>query len=308
MFQAKWYMQRENIQIRDPFILPVAVTQEYYLFGTTDKDCWNAPGEGFDYYCSLDLETWEGPFPAFRPDADFWGTKNFWAPEVHVWQGLYYMFATFKAPRHCRGTQILKADRPEGPYTPLTRTPVTPPNWECLDGTLYIDPAGKPWIVFCHEWVQVHNGAIYAMLLSDDLTRAVGQPILLFHALEALWVTRLEGPADDSRFRFPCYVTDGPFLFRTKTGVLLMLWSSKGTQGYAMGIAHSTTGTIEGLWEHETHPIWGENGGHGMIFRTFDGRLFLTLHTPNQTPFERPVFVEIEETENSLCVKPTNRL
>ena len=75
-----------------------------------------------------------------------------------------------------------------------------------------------------------------------------------------------------------------------------------------MGIARSTTGTIEGPWEHETHPIWGENGGHGMIFRTFDSRLYLTLHTPNQTPFERPVFVEIEETEDSLRVKPANEL
>lgn len=302
MLHVKRSMQREHIQIRDPFVLPVATTREYYLFGTTDKDCWNAPGEGFDYYRSSDLETWEGPFPAFRPDSDFWGSKNFWAPEVHVWQGRYYMFASFKAPRCYRGTQILHADRPGGPYTPLIQTPVTPPDWECLDGTLYVDPEGKPWIVFCHEWVQVHNGAIYAMPLSDDLTRAAGRPVLLFHASEAPWVKREEWPAQNPKQRFPRYVTDGPFLFRTTSGVLLMLWSSIGNQGYAMGLARSTIGTIEGPWEHETRPLWGRNGGHGMIFRTFDGRLLLTLHTPNETPLERPVFIEIEETENTLQI------
>ena len=278
MFQAKWYMQRENIQIRDPFILPVAVTQEYYLFGTTDKDCWNAPGEGFDYYRSLDLETWEGPFPAFRPEADFWGTKNFWAPEVHVWQGRYYMLATFKAPRHYRGTQILKADRPEGPYTPLTRTPVTPLDWECLDGTLYVDPAGKPWIVFCHEWVQIHNGAICAMRLTADLKEAVGRPVFLFNASEAPWVRESDWPEKDAKYQFPTYVTDGPFLHRLSDGTLIMLWSSLGSEGYAMGVSRSESGQILGPWHQDSEPIWAEDGGHGMIFKT----LILALVGMNQ--------------------------
>jgi arabinan endo-1,5-alpha-L-arabinosidase len=296
-------MKKEDIQIRDPFILPIAATQEYYLFGTTDKDCWKGPAEGFDCYRSSDLEDWEGPFPAFRPVPDFWGTMNFWAPEVHVWRGMYYMFASFKAPRRYRGTQILCAEKPEGPYTPLTPSPVTPPDWQCLDGTLHVDVAGTPWIVFCHEWVQVKNGAIYAMRLSDDLTQAVGRPVFLFTASEAPWVRRSEWPEDDPKFGFPRYVTDGPFLYRITSGVLLMLWSSLAEQGYAMGIARSASGAIEGPWEQEAQPIWKQNGGHGMIFRAFDDRLFIILHTPNETPFERPVFIEIEETANSLRAK-----
>jgi hypothetical protein len=82
-----------------------------------------------------------------------------------------------------------------------------------------------------------------------------------------------------------------------------MLWSSRGEHGYAMGIARSASGTVEGPWEHDAQPIWGKDGGHGMIFRAFDGHLFMTLHAPNKTPDERPVFIEIEETENSLRVK-----
>ena len=40
-----------------------------------------------------------------------------------------------------------------------------------------------------------------------------------------------------------------------------------------------------------------------MIFRLFDARLMLTFHRPNNTPKERPVFVEIEEVGDSICIK-----
>jgi len=40
-----------------------------------------------------------------------------------------------------------------------------------------------------------------------------------------------------------------------------------------------------------------------MIFRTFDARLMLTFHRPNNTPEERPVFVEIEEADDDIRIK-----
>ncbi len=67
-------------------------------------------------------------------------------------------------------------------------------------------------------------------------------------------------------------MTDGPFLHRTASGALLMLWSSFSTKGYAMGIARSESGTVVGPWIQEKKPIWKEDGGHGMIFRAFDGK------------------------------------
>lgn len=293
----------KDIQIRDPFVLPVKEQGFYYLFGTTDTDAWSGPGGGFDCYRSRDLETWEGPIPAFRPGPEFWGATNFWAPEAHGFRGKYYLFASFKAPKRYRGTQILVADAPEGPYTPLTDGPVTPPDWECLDGTLAIDSWGEPWIVFCHEWVQVANGAVYAMPLSGDLKQVIGKPIFLFNASEAAWVTHPAWPDASSPNRFPTYVTDGPFLYRTITGRLLMLWSSMGPKGYAMGLARSTSGEIKGPWEQFDQPLWEEDGGHGMVFKAFDGRLFVSLHRPNQTPFERACFFELVDEGDTLRLR-----
>lgn len=296
-------MQTRDIQIRDPFVYASQTEKVYYLFGTTDRDCWRGPGQGFDCYASSDLIDWDGPIPAFRPSSDFWGKENFWAPEVHPFNGQFYMLASFVAPGRYRGTQILVSHDVAGPYKPLTDGPITPADWQCLDGTLHVDDDGNPWIVFCHEWVQIHNGSIWAMQLTADLKQAAGRPVFLFNASEAPWVRRSDWPEKDAKFRFPTYVTDGPFLHRLDDGTLVMLWSSFGSNGYAMGVSRSENGHIAGLWRHDPQPLWAEDGGHGMIFKTFEGKLMLTFHSPNQTPDERAIFVEIEEKNGGIRLK-----
>lgn len=300
-------MKTRDIQIRDPFILPLQAENVYYMFGTTDQNCWKGPGGGFDCYKSEDLAAWDGPIPAFRPSSTFWGKENFWAPEVHFFNDRYYMFASFKADHRYRATQILVSDNVSGPYETLTEEPITPADWECLDGTLFVDDDGSPWIVFCHEWVQIHNGSICALKLTPDLKKSIGRPFFLFSASEAPWVLGMGGwDGSNPQYRFPTYVTDGPFLYRLNSGTLLMLWSSFGSKGYAMGIARSASGNVTGPWQHDPTPLWLEDGGHGMIFKTFDGKLMLTFHSPNNTPKERPVFVELEETQDNIHIKSLN--
>lgn len=294
-------MQLTDIQMRDPFVLADPESSVYYLYGTTDKDPWKARGTGFSMYQSKDLLAWEGPFTVFTPPPNFWGTHNFWAPEVHRYGNRYYLFASFKAEHRCRGTQILVSDSPCGPFLPVSDRPATPPTWECLDGTLYVDHLNKPWIVFCHEWVQVNDGEICATPLSDDLSTPIGEPILLFRASEASWPKKLMR-RDGSGF-MDARVTDGPFLHTTRTGALLMLWSSVAQEGYAMGYATSQSGSILGPWIQTEEALVTCDGGHGMIFTSFTGRLYLTYHSPNKTPNERPFFAGLEEMEGALLCR-----
>lgn len=287
-------MKNTDIHIRDPFVLPVPAEKLYYLYGTRGSETWTDSATGIDYYTSPDLQNWDGPFPAFRPPAGFWSDRNFWAPEVHVYRGRYYMFATFKAVEVCRGTQILAADSPQGPFLPISDGPVTPRDWECLDGTLFVDRNDQPWIVFCHEWVQVGDGEVCALRLSADLTSAIGEPQLLFRASEAPWAHEINSKGRRG------YVTDGPWMHRLVDGTLLMLWSSFSAGNYAVGIARSTSGDISGAWEQVAEPLYAGDGGHCMTFRTFDGQLLLAYHRPNPTPHERPYFVPLRETEASL--------
>ncbi|MEF3305003.1 glycoside hydrolase family 43 protein [Paenibacillus sp. GYB003] len=296
----------EQIHLRDPFILADAATSSYYMYGTTGKTAWGGRPEGFDVYRSDDLVHWEGPAPAFRPAPGFWADRDYWAPEVHAWNGTYYMFASFKAEGKCRATQILAADSPAGPFVVHSAEPVTPADWECLDGTLYVDEGGDPWIVFCHEWVQVGDGEICCRRLTRGLDAAVGDPLLLFKASESGWSER--GKAGNR-------VTDGPFLFRSEAGELRMIWSSFDKRGYNVGVARSVSGLITGPWKHEPKPLFGPSeaddgrkpaapaeGGHGMLFRTFDGRPMLVIHAPNKHPEERPAIVPVREIDGTLAL------
>lgn len=288
-------VQLEQIQIRDPFVL--RVPDGYWLYGSTDPNIWDGPAIGFDTYWSPDLVNWSGPVPAFRPDTAFWSHTQYWAPEVHRHLDAYYLFATFTAPGRHRGTQVLRSEHPQGPFLPWSDGPLTPPAWECLDGTLHVEN-GIPYLVFCREWKDVGDGEILAVALSRDLREAVGDPVLLFRASEASWARSIPRP------EFPSvHVTDGPSLHRTADGRLLMLWSSFGDDGYALGVATSATGGIFGPWSQSPEPLWPADGGHGMIFTAADGALLLALHSPNRTPFERAHFFPLEETPDGLRLR-----
>ena len=281
-------MKRTDIHMRDPFVLLHEGT--YYLYGSTDDNTWEGPGTGFDFYKSQDLENFEGPFPAFRPEEDFWGKENFWAPEVWPYKGKFYMLASFIAEGYHRGVQVLCADAPEGPFKPVKNGAVTPKDWECLDGTLYFDEESHPWMVFSHEWRQIGDGAFCCIQLSEDLKEAVTEPEVLFHASNAPWTI------SNHEFGQEGNVTDGPFLVKNSLGETVLMWSGFSKNGYTIGQAVSKNGR-KGPWMHPAEPIYDKDGGHGMLFRKKDGSLWLAIHTPNETGKERPIFLEIEEKD-----------
>lgn len=178
----------------NPFILPE--NDWYYLYGTTDVNPWEGKATGFDVYRGRDLENWEGPFPAFRPCGDFWADENFWAPEVHVYQNGYCLFASFKTRGKPRRIQILRAAKPLGPFAPYSSAELAPSGWECLDGTLYVDENGVPYMVFCHEWLQVSDGEICAVRLAPDLKAADGEAAVgpAIRATGTLWAFHVRFP------------------------------------------------------------------------------------------------------------------
>lgn len=291
-------MKTSDVHLRDPFVLTLPQESRYYLYGTTDDDPWNGPGQGFSAFVSADLENWEGPFPVFTPPKDFWAGRQFWAPEVHFRGGCFWLLASFKAEGRHRGVQVFRSEEPLGPFLPVSEGPITPGGWDCLDGTLFWEEGESPWLIFSHEWTQIQDGAICCMPLSRDLRTAAGEPVTLFHASQSSWsipdtgtVVRREGRN---------YVTDGPFLYRCAGGTLWMLWSSYGRQGYAVGLAKSLSGKITGPWAHEKEPLFAKDGGHGMLFHTLAGELRLALHRPNETPLERPCFLPVEERNERL--------
>jgi len=287
-------MKASDITIRDPYVL--VHEGKYYMYGTRSHLTWKKPDDvstqGFDVYVSDDLENFSEPIEVFKRPDDFWSDRNFWAPEVHEYKGSFYLFATFIGPERRRGTQILKADTPLGPFEVHSPEPLTPKDWECLDGTLYVSQSGTPYMVFCHEWVQIKEGTICAIELSPDLKYPVGEPFELINAKDPVWA---DGDGGKDR-----YVTDGPCFYRTKTGNLLMFWSSLVNGDYVEAISISSNGEIDGNWSTYTELLYEADGGHGMAFKNRDGDLYFTLHAPNINYNEHPVFLQLQDLGHTV--------
>lgn len=289
-----------QIRVRDPFIVADTASKTYFLYAQGGNRPNNDNADlGVEAYRSKDLALWSKPTRVFdRPKSGFWGTPPIWAPEVHRLGNAYYMFATLRGRAGAMGSQIMHADQPGGPFVVLGDEANTPPEQRCLDATPWIEADGNHWMVYCHEWAQIGDGAVRAVRMSEDWSKRIDEPILLFHASQADWVGAYPKKGQ--------YVTDGPFLHRTKGGALLMIWSSftkKG--GYAIGLVKSESGTVKGPWKHQPEVLYGkqgQDGGHGMIFRDFSGDLRLIFHQPNGGTLERPKILKLKEVDDTLVV------
>lgn len=280
-------MKLSDIYIRDPFILKE--NGKYYMYGTTDASAWGGKACGFKVYVSNDLVDFEEKV-IFSSTDDFWADENYWAPECHKIGDKFYLFASFFKQGQNRRSQILVCDTPDGTFVPLNK-PLTPEEWYSLDAT-YFEDCGKKYTIFCHEWLQIKDGTMVLAELDDNL-EIKGEIKTLFNASSAKWVRPVQ---DDDKF-----VTDGPYLRRMKNGKILMLWSSVGEKGYAMGMA--TADKIEGPWKHIDKPLVTENGGHGMIFEDGD-KLYIIYHMPNDPHMmERAHFQEVVEDCDILKIK-----
>lgn len=266
----------DSIYLSDPCILADEKTQTYYMTGT-----------GGLLWKSKDLKVWEGPYQVTETESSSWmgPDPQIWAAELHHYNGKYYYFATFTnneiaidtlretvLPR--RASHVLVSDRPEGPYRPAGDETYLPADKLTLDGTFWVDSDNKPYLIYCHEWLQNNNGTIEKIALKPDLSGTTGTSTLLFRASDSPWSREVvNGKTGPNR------VTDGPWLFRTGSGRLGMLWTSWIYSDYTQGVAYSQSGTLDGPWVQEPDPITPPNFGHGMLFRTFDGQWLMSVHS-----------------------------
>ena len=276
-------LKKDDIRIRDPFVFPDEEKKLYYVYGTTELKEGLSAGNKFSVYISKDLKEFDGPFVVFDgAKSGFWGKKDFWAAEVHKYNGRYYLIGSCIAENKRRASCIFVSSDPKGEFVPVSDKARTPEKWDCLDGTLYIEN-GAPYLVFCHEWTQCTVGEIYAVQMKEDLSEPVCYPFLLFNACDNPYVTGF-----DDGDRKDCKVTDGPFLFR-EGGKLKMIWSSFSGGRYV--VLEAVADGIKGAWRHFP-PRFDFDGGHAMIFDDLKGDRYFSLHSPNVCPNERMRFIK----------------
>lgn len=321
-------LRLDDISVHDPWILTDQSSGTYYLY--TSSLFVRSSGNhhsGVVAYMSRDLKTWSGPYWVFEVPNDSWAnpTEGVWAPEVHVYKGKYYLFATLNnyektiyttgrqatdgskgtqisitydgVGPHLRGTQVFVSDSPAGPFKTILDKPIPPADYMTLDGTFYVED-GIPYMVYAHEWVQIVDGSMEAIQMKRDLSTQAGKPLFLFKGSDAPWLGDPRNTVNTPQN----YVTDGPELYRTRAGKLLMIWSSYRRGLYVETLAHSTSGKLIGPWRQDDVLV-GEDSGHGMLFHTFDKRLMLILHQPFDSRLSRARLYEVEDTGDSIRLK-----
>ncbi len=289
-------MKFKDFRMRDPFVF--THDGKYYLTGTELQK------SGVEVYSGNDCESWENPVEIFSIAPDSWAKCDIWAPEIHFYQGKFYLFVSLLGKNGLRGTQIAVSDTVQGRYTPVINAPSTPLSQSCIDGTLYVEN-GVPYIVYSHDWPDnllkskgYYEGEICAARLKDDFTGIIGEPLVLFGGASPVWAKRnhIDG------YPYDRFGTDGPFFHKLSNGKLLLLWSPMVGNNYVVAGAVSENG-IKGPWKHLEEWIFGDNGGHGSLFTDFDGQLNLTIHAPENWGNEHGVIYPVKECGDTLKIK-----
>ena len=295
-----------DLSMSDPFIIPDPETQTYYLTST-----------GGRLYKSKDLVWWEGAYNIINTE-DSWLKGMPAAAEIHKIGDWYYYAGTWndhgdliqQVPRRYNvphnQTILLRSKNIEGPYEIFTEDrnyDYQPREWDCIDGTLY-EEDGKIYMIFVHEWTQIIDGTMDYIELSSDLSKTVSEwPVTMFRATENPSVGEMNslGEATFGR-KMPGWVTDCPQMFRTQTGKLGMLWSGWGKERYQQLVCYSESGTIAGPWIQEPEPFLGNNSGHGMLFRTFEGKLIYLVHHAEGRGPRKPQYWNVDDSGDKLVL------
>ena len=295
-----------DLSMSDPFIIPDPETKTYYLTST-----------GGRLYKSKDLVWWEGPYNIINTE-DSWLKGMPAAAEIHKIGDWYYYAGTWndhsdliqQVPRRYNvphnQTILLRSKNIEGPYEIFTEDrnyDYQPREWDCIDGTLY-EEDGKIYMIFVHEWTQIIDGTMDYIELSSDLSKNISEwPVTMFRATENPSVKEMNslGEATFGR-KLPGWVTDGPQMFRTQTGKLGMLWSGWGDERYLQLVCYSESGTIAGPWVQEPKPFLGNNSGHGMLFRTFEGKLMYVVHHVEGNGPRKPQYWNVDDSGDKLVL------
>ncbi len=302
--EVKENIPLDSIRLSDPAILADQKSSCYYMTGT-----------GGLLWKSKDLARWSGPYAVSQTDPESWmGPRPMiWAAELHQYKGKYYYFATFTNRSvvienvkgnviNRRASHILVSDKPDGPYVPMQDETYLPADLPTLDGTFWVDTDDKPYLIYCGEWLVNWNGTMEKIELKPDLSGSIGKRKILFFAYDSPWSKE----KDQNGRIVPNKVTDGPYLFRTQTGKLGMIWTSWVYKDYVQGVAYSESGTLDGPWVQEQEPITPPNFGHGMLFRSFEGKLLMSVHSHKEVNgryVRIPHLFEVDDSGDKIVVK-----
>ncbi|MDD2437837.1 MAG: glycoside hydrolase family 43 protein [Massilibacteroides sp.] len=296
------------LSVADPFVYQYDNT--YYLTGTTVLP----EGEGFAYYTSTDLITWDYHGVLYRKPENHIGTFGFWAPEVKYYNGKFYLtYSCYVKERNLMLTCLAVSERPDGPFTDLY-TPWFDLDYSAIDADIFVDEDATPYVYFSKNGMQgdtLATGELYVAKLKKDLSGLEGDPV---------FVSAASQPWEKVNWnRNRC--NEGAFVFK-KGGTYYMTYSANDTGYEFYGIGVSYADNPLGPWEKSVdNPLMTtdlsqkiSSPGHNSIVEAPDGNLYLIYHRHADAFCQKPNWDRVvcmdrlyfDENGKIKMVGPTN--
>lgn len=282
--------------VADPFVYEAEGV--YYLTVSAS--------EGFDYYTSRDLRTWEPKGMLFRvPDGEPVRTM-LWASEVAVKDGTYYLTYSGWDPRRERLVICLAtSNNPDGPFT-LQKSPwIEHPERNVIDANLFWDKDGTPYVYLSENGMfdGYSGGELRVARLKRDMSG-------LDSALEPVcterqpWEMHMKQPED--------YCNEAPEVFYSR-GTYYMVYSANETHNGHYGMGVMTASSPLGPWKKVSYnPIMqtsyeGEKTEWGLPVISSPGHCGLVLnhrHTSGMMLYHRhaPWVKNYPSEERVTCI------
>lgn len=153
--EGNWDVINNNVSCHDPVIIKEGAKGPWWMFGT---------GVGIEVKSSPDGNKWTGPSKVFRVHPSWTNKyiannpdKNLWAPDIHYYNGIYYLFysaSTFGSNTSAIGLATSRSLT--SPNWIDTNGPIiksdSSKNYNCIDPYLVFDKTGTPWLAFGSFW------------------------------------------------------------------------------------------------------------------------------------------------------------
>ncbi|OJH41142.1 family 43 glycosylhydrolase [Cystobacter ferrugineus] len=251
----------------DPSVIKVG--EDYWASATSSE--W-APQ--YPLLHSKDLLHWEQVGTVFTQQPS-WSEANYWAPELAVDKGRYYVFYTAKKKGGPLCVAVATASQPQGPYT--DHGPLVCEELGSIDGALIRD----------------ENDELFLVWKLDGNSRGLPTP---------LWAQRLDVSGNEPRLvgdktqillndtPWEGQLIEGPYLIK-RDGWFYLFYAGAGCCGrdcnYGVGVARSRK-LLEGWEKNPLNPIMKNNEsfkcpGHGSVVTDAKGRDYLLYHAYRAT-------------------------
>ena len=268
------------IHVADPCVFKSG--DVYYLTGTSTAD------KGFEYYTSTDLKNWTRRGMLYEPKGEAYvGANCFWAPEVRMYKGRYYLTFSCYSPKYkSLITCLAVSDKPEGEYKDIY-VPWIDTKYSAIDCDIFVDDDGEPYLYYSHNYVKdtMAIGEIYAAKLKKDLSGIIGEPVYISGASQK-W-ERVNWNKNRCN--------EGPWVIK-HNGKYVMTYSANDTGYGYYGIGISEAASPLGPWKkYSDNPQLAtdlkrgvSSPGHNSIVEGNDGNLYIVYHRHANPNCEKP--------------------